>query len=141
MACLTRLNHKNIIKLREIIDDPSSERVYLVMDYCEGGTLKEKLEETESGLPEDEVRRYFRSLLSALHYCHEVWNIAHRDVKPENIMLKSRTDEDIVLCDFGCSEFFQPKSDRLSKATKGTYLFMAPEFCKTGISEKVVRGR
>ena len=56
-------------------------------------------------------------------------------------MLKSQTDEEIFLCDFGCSEFFQPKSDRLSKATKGTYLFMAPEIFKTGVSEKVVKGR
>ena len=34
MACLTKMNHMNIIKLQEIIDDPSSKKVYLVMDYC-----------------------------------------------------------------------------------------------------------
>ena len=35
--------------------------------------------------------------------------------------------DDILLCDFGCSEFFHPTSDTLSNTTKGTYLFMAPE--------------
>ena len=54
------------------------------------------------------------------------------------------------MCDFGCSEFFEPASDRLSERTKGTYLFMAPEMFKTSSymaaddtlrDEKVVRGR
>lgn len=41
MGCLLQMNHLNIIKLHEIIDDPKSKKVYLVMDYCEGGTLAE----------------------------------------------------------------------------------------------------
>ena len=36
--------HKNIIKINEIIDDPSSKKVYLIMSLCQGGTLKEKLD-------------------------------------------------------------------------------------------------
>ena len=72
MACLLKMRHKNIIALREIIDDPRSEKVYLVMDFCEGGTLHAKLEASENGLPETLVKSYFRSLISALHYCHEV---------------------------------------------------------------------
>ena len=43
MACLLKLQHKNIIALKEVIDDPSSEKVYLVMDFCQGGTLHDKL--------------------------------------------------------------------------------------------------
>ena len=39
MDCLLKMNHMNIIKLHEIIDDPKSKKVYLVMDYCKGGTL------------------------------------------------------------------------------------------------------
>ena len=45
------------------------------------------------------------------------------------------------MCDFGCSEFFLPKSDQLSKVTKGTYLFMAPEMFSTDQHDKIVRGR
>lgn len=105
MQCLTKLCHKNIIRLNEIIDDPTSRNVYLVMNLCQGGTLLEKLDKSESGLDEAQVKQYFRSLLSAIHYCLEVHNISHRDVKPENIMLDS--DGEVFLCDFGCSEFFQ----------------------------------
>jgi len=52
MASLLKMNHKNIIQLREIIDDPKSRKVYLVMDYCSKGTLLDRLEATENGLPE-----------------------------------------------------------------------------------------
>ena len=110
------------------------------MDFCKGGTLLEKLDETQEGLPEAEVKDYFRSLISAIHYCHEVQNIAHRDIKPENIMLTNHK-RDIQLCDFGCSEFFKTGCDKLSKMTKGTYRFMAPEIIKAGGPDKIVRGR
>jgi serine/threonine protein kinase len=40
-------------------------------------------------------------MVSAIHYCHEVANIAHRDIKPENMMLDE--NDRLVLCDFGVS--------------------------------------
>ena len=49
--------------------------------------------------------------------------------------------DDIMLCDFGCSEFFHPTSDTLSNTTKGTYLFMAPEMFSADKSTKVIGGR
>lgn len=81
-------------------------------------------------------------MISAIHYCHEVWNVAHRDIKPENIMLTVNKwgVEDIKLCDFGCGEFFHAERDKLSNKTKGTYLFMAPEIFEVG-SDKVVKAR
>lgn len=47
----------------------------------------------------------------------------------------------VFLCDFGCSEFFTPSTGTLSKATKGTYLFMAPEMFITDKAKKVIKGR
>ena len=139
MQCLTKLNHKNIIKLKEIIDDPTSKKVYLIMNYCKGGTLLSKLKKTESGIEESLAKHYFRSLLSAIHYCLEVHNMSHRDIKPENIMLDE--DGEVFLCDFGCSEFFEQTNEKLSKATKGTYLFMAPEMFEKDATKKVLKGR
>ena len=88
MEVLKSLDHKNIVKLHEIIDDPLKNKVYMVMDYLPGGTLSEKLQlGDQSGIPEEDVRRYFKDLVSALYYCHEVKSLAHRDVKPDNMML------------------------------------------------------
>ena len=59
------------------------------------------------------------------------------------ISANTAKDHDIKLCDFGCSEFFTPDSDQLSRKTKGTYLFMAPEMikCANPAAEKVMSGR
>ena len=46
MAVLKSLVHNNVVKLHEIIDDPKSECLYLVMDYLPGGTLAAKLSKT-----------------------------------------------------------------------------------------------
>ena len=51
MEALKSLDHKNIVKLHEIIDDPMKNKVYLVMDYLSGGTLAEKLRKRDTGLP------------------------------------------------------------------------------------------
>ena len=125
MQCLTKIDHINIIKLHEIIDDPNTDKVYLIMDYLSGGSLADKLDKCDNGLDIDAARMYFKGLISAVHYCHEVQKISHRDIKPENILLDKFNK--VKLCDFGVSEFFQSNNDLLSGATKGTYLFMAPE--------------
>ena len=60
LEILKQLVHTNIVKLHEIIDDPKSENLYLVMDYLPGGTLAEKLKESKTGLKEEEVRKLFQ---------------------------------------------------------------------------------
>ena len=72
MQCLTKIDHINIIKLYEIIDDHNTNKVYLIMDYLRGGTLMEKLDKSDNGLDIEAARNYFRGLISAVHYCHEV---------------------------------------------------------------------
>ena len=140
MKCLVEMVHRNVIALYEIMDDPDNQNVYLVMELCEGGTLADLLDASESGLPVEDVRRYMRNTLDALLYCHEVKRIAHRDIKPENIMLDKK-DGEIKLCDFGVSDFFETKNDVLSGGTKGTYLFMAPEMMDRNKNKKAIKAR
>ena len=51
----------------------------------QGGELFDRIAEC-GGLPEDEARRYFVHIVSALHHCHQN-HVYHRDLKPENILL------------------------------------------------------
>jgi len=127
MEVLKTMVHKNVVKLHEIIDDPLKNKLYLVMDYLSGGTLAEKLKDSNNGLPEEEVRKYIRELVAAIHYCHEVKQLAHRDIKPENMMINK--DEMLVLCDFGVSQFFKVQQDKLDviDGQMGTVRFMSPE--------------
>jgi len=104
LEVLRNLSHKNIVKLHEFIQHPKKKKFYLVMDHLPGGTIMDALEASGVGLPVPKVREYFRQLISAVHYCHEVKNIVHRDIKPENCLLDAKNQ--LILCDFGVSQFF-----------------------------------
>ena len=70
-------------------------------------------------------------MLKALHYCHHVAEVFHRDIKPDNIMLNH--NDEAILIDFGVSalkgnnEFIQTKM--------GTLLYFAPEMFQSGGKE------
>ena len=128
------MSHKNIIRLHEFIERQEKEKFYMVMDYIQGGSVADMIKLSKTGLPTDTARAYFRQLLSAIHYCHEVKNIAHRDVKPENMMINN--DGSIVLCDFGISQSFQNEDD-LIHDSDGTIGFLSPEVFKSGNSKEV----
>lgn len=73
---------------------------YLVMEYIDGKTLKQYLEEKDAPLSEEETLRLIRPILNALQKIHEE-GIIHRDISPENIMLAK--DGRVVLIDFGAA--------------------------------------
>ncbi len=75
-----------------------AETFYLVQEYVEGCTLTEKVEQ-EGVLSAKEVTRILITLLQTLNYVHDQ-RIIHRDVKPDNVILRSR-DNQPVLIDFG----------------------------------------
>ena len=56
--------HANMTSLYEIIDDPNSDKIFMVMQYLNAGNLEEEIEQSikqgSGGLPEEEIRRSFR---------------------------------------------------------------------------------
>lgn len=60
-----------MVRLREVIDDPASRKIYLALEYMEGGEIKWR-EDDESNQPVlsiDEARYIFRDVVSGLDYC------------------------------------------------------------------------
>ncbi|KAK1333042.1 hypothetical protein QTO34_006575 [Cnephaeus nilssonii] len=115
----TGTEHPNITELFEVIATPDV--LYLVMEHVREGDLREHLE-SHGPLSERQARAAFRQVVSALQYCHRR-GIAHRDLKPDNILL----DEDgtVKLADFG---FGRRVSDDSKLSTFcGTFYYMAPE--------------
>ncbi len=125
IAIMKKMWHPNIVQLYEIIDDPSSNKIYIVMEYIPGGTLLSKIKVTGKLTP-DFSRKYFRELIAGLYYCHEVAGIIHRDIKPENLLLGE--DGQVRLADFGIAFMMENGSDQAT-ATLGSALFIAPEIC------------
>jgi calcium/calmodulin-dependent protein kinase kinase 2 len=122
IAILKKLDHDNIVKLYEVIDDPKAEKLYMVFEYVGGGSIMKGTVENDP-LPLSEALRCFRQLCDAVMYLHEQ-GIVHRDIKPENILRAE--DGTLKLSDFGVSHICEEGQTKLTKSD-GTPAFMAPE--------------
>uniref|UniRef100_A0A8C2LAL0 non-specific serine/threonine protein kinase n=1 Tax=Cricetulus griseus TaxID=10029 RepID=A0A8C2LAL0_CRIGR len=80
------LNHPYIIKLFHIIN--TKEYTYLVLEHAARGDLVSHIERV-GRLQEEQAQHIFTQLVCAVHYCHEN-NIAHRDIKLDNILLDDK---------------------------------------------------
>ena len=75
-------------------------------------------------MPEDEVKIIFRQIVKAIDYCHNQ-NVAHRDIKLENVLLTTGDGFSVKLIDFGFSVIVQ--DDAKLAIYCGTPSYMAPE--------------
>ncbi|MBD2122161.1 serine/threonine-protein kinase [Trichocoleus sp. FACHB-262] len=95
--------HPNIVRLSDFfIED---DRSYMVMDYIPGPTL-EAVVFPDHPLPEAIAVHYMRQISEALKVVHRN-GMLHRDIKPQNIILRQNTQE-VVLIDFGIAREFTP---------------------------------
>lgn len=93
--------HPNIVRVSDFFVEDG--QPYMVMDYIPGKTLAEVVSGGQP-LPEAIAVHYIRQVGNALMVVHQN-NLLHRDVKPQNIMLRQNT-EDIILIDFGIAREF-----------------------------------
>ena len=112
------------MKLFEIIDDPTHDKLYLITEYVKHGPLSTMIQRLSQPLSTDTLRSYFRQLITALEYCHENAQIIHRDIKPENILLDE--NDTVKLADFGVSAMMENGSDKVN-TTAGSHFFLSPE--------------
>lgn len=121
IAILKKVDHPNIVKLFEVLDDPADDNLYLVFELVEKGPVMEV--PTDNPLPESDARKYFRDIHSGIEYLH-FHKIVHRDIKPSNLLLGD--DDHIKIADFGVADIFDGEDALLSKSA-GSPAFMAPE--------------
>ena len=90
VAITKHLKHRNLVTLYEVIDDPTHDTLYLIMEYCERGPLLKAGKDTPyEPISEEANRRATRDVLRGLEYLHSV-NVVHRDIKPENVVRSPR---------------------------------------------------
>jgi len=127
----TRLNHSSIVK---IVDFSLNEgRPYFVTEYCHGGTIAN----ADPYWRADPVATLvvFEQILDAVHTAHS-HGVLHRDIKPDNIFLKSAMGPPVV-GDFGLSIFLEADSRiTATQEAVGPRWYMAPEL-ESGRSECV----
>ncbi|KAM6156519.1 testis-specific serine/threonine-protein kinase 1-like [Erethizon dorsatum] len=125
LRVLTILNHGCIIKTYEIFETMHG-KIYIVMELGAQGDLLEFIK-TQGALREDDARKKFHQLSSAIKYCHDL-DIVHRDLKCENLLLDKHFN--IKVSDFGfskCCSRGQSGQLTLSKTFCGSAVYAAPE--------------
>ncbi len=121
------LDHKHIVSVYNIGEDKGQH--YIEMQYVEGRSLKELLDERgEQGelIPLDEGLRYFMQALSGLALAHKR-GIVHRDLKPDNIMISAQGSA--VVSDFGLARTAEGMALTMPGTVLGTPAYMSPEQC------------
>ncbi|KAG7950143.1 hypothetical protein I3843_13G097400 [Carya illinoinensis] len=118
------LDHPNIVNLIEVIDDPSTDHFYMVLEFVEGKWVCEG-SGPPGGLGEITARKYLRDVVSGLMYLH-AHNIVHGDIKPDNLLVTHNGT--VKIGDFSVSQVFEDENDELRRSP-GTPVFTAPECC------------
>lgn len=115
------LSHPNIVK---IYDVGFSDKIqYIVMEYIDGITLKEYIEE-EKVLTWKDTVHFVIQILRALQHAHDK-GIVHRDIKPQNIMMF--TDGTIKVMDFGIAKFAREEGKTATDQAIGSVHYISPE--------------
>lgn len=117
---LAQLQHVNIVRVLDFFT--SEGNYYLVMEFVEGQSLKERLD--QSPLDLGESLRIMRAVGTGLVAAHSR-NILHRDLKPSNVMLGNH--DEVKLTDFGLAKFMGAASRSKAGFVIGTPRYMAPE--------------
>nr|AAF05112.1 phosphoenolpyruvate carboxylase-kinase [Mesembryanthemum crystallinum] len=112
--------HPNILQIHNLFD--SDTHLLIVTDLCQEETLYERII-SNGPFSEPDAAAIFCQLAEALAHCHRNY-VAHRDIKPDNILFDSRNR--LKLCDFGSAEWFGA-GDREMRGVVGTPYYVAPE--------------
>ena len=115
------LNHPNIVKVYDVSFGDQIQ--YIVMEFIDGITLKEYIEQ-EGTIRWQEAVHFTTQILMALECAHEK-GIIHRVIKPQNIMLLQ--DGSIKVADFGIARFLQSETQTMTDKAIGSVHYIAPE--------------
>ena len=143
LSVMPRLSHPNIVNYKAVVTDSQNQRVYIVMEFCEGGELSEFIrmhKNRKISIQEEAIWKFTAQIASALNYMHSPFKknstvsgkIMHRDLKPQNIMLTKAGD--CKICDFNMCRSVQAAR---AKTLAGTLAYLAPDVCSSaGYTEK-----
>lgn len=124
------LNHSNIVK---VYDVSFRERIqYIAMEYVDGITLKEYIEQRGEPLTYKEVVHFSMKVLDALQHAHDK-GIVHRDIKPQNIMIS--TDGNVKVMDFGIARLTRSESHTATDQAIGSVHYISPEQAQGDVTD------
>lgn len=121
VRCMKLVQHPNVVRLYEVIDTQT--KLYLILELGDGGDMYDYIMKHNKGLDETVARRYFKQIVEAVSYCHDL-HVVHRDLKPENVVFFEKLGI-VKVTDFGFSNQFKPGSNL--ETSCGSLAYSAPE--------------
>lgn len=123
----SKLDHPNIVKFHDILKDPTSQNVFIVMEYVEGKTLSQIIGKVTGPMPFERAWPIFKQVLSGIGYAHSL-GVVHRDIKPSNIIVTG--DGIVKILDFGIARDETGQTLTQSGTVIGTLQYASPEQIK-----------
>ena len=122
---ISLLNHPNIVKVYDV--SVSDDLQYIVMEYVDGMTLREYLNERGGRLTSRETVHFISQILKALEHAHAN-GVVHRDIKPQNIMLLDNGQ--LRMMDFGIARISRAENQLSGGKAMGSVHYISPEQAK-----------
>jgi serine/threonine protein kinase len=119
IAVMTVIDHPNIVRLVEVIEDSIAQKIYIIMEYCAGGPMHTL---GAPPLPDQTIRKYATQMITAVNYLHSKL-LFHRDIKPANCLIDG--DGNLKVADFGTTSGRAHTTDR-----DGTPAYQCPELLR-----------
>lgn len=120
-SAASRLSHPNVVDIYDVGEYEGMH--YIVMEFIRGRTLKELIAQ-RGALDVDEAIGIMKQLVSAINHAHEN-NIIHRDIKPQNVLVKD--DGTIKITDFGIAVANGSVQLTFNNTVMGSAHYLAPE--------------
>ena len=110
---LARLNHPNIVGVHQVFEENNT--AYMALDFVEGRDLLDRIENPDDMLEPDQIEAMLKKLLNAVGFIHDQ-GILHRDISPDNVLLKP--DLEPILIDFGAAREEASQQSRVLSALR-----------------------
>lgn len=116
-----KFSHPNLVNIFNLVERDSN--VFIVMEYINGGTLEQYLENSNV-LTEDESISISKQVLNALQFMHSK-GVVHRDIKPSNIMFTEGGE--VKVADFGIAKVMNEATKHTKTGMLGSVIYVSPE--------------
>ena len=124
----SKLNHPNVVQVYDV--GAYEDRHFIVMEYIRGRTLKQLIQ-LRGALHKEEALSIMKQLLSAISEAHKQ-NIIHRDIKPQNVLVKD--DGTVKITDFGIALAHNAVQLTQTDAVLGSAHYLPPEITRGEIA-------